>query len=279
MINIGKYIEIAINWLTDNFSGFFDFLNSGIGGFIEGFQTILFGIPFYITIALIAVLAWFKSGKGMTLFVVLGLLLIYFMGYWKETMDTLALVLSSTFIALIIGIPLGIWAGNSDRAEKLLRPLLDFMQTMPAFVYLIPAVLFFGLGSVPGAFATVIFAMPPVVRLTSLGIRQVPQDIVEATQSFGATKHQLLVKVQLPLALPTILTGVNQTIMLSLSMVVIAAMIAAGGLGEIVLKGITQMQIGLGFEGGIAVVILAIILDRITQGMTKTNGNKKKDTE
>ena len=190
-------------------------------------------------------------------------------------MDTLALVLSSTFIALIMGIPLGIWAGNSDRAEKALRPILDFMQTMPAFVYLIPAVLFFGLGAVPGAFATVIFAMPPVVRLTSLGIRQVPEDIVEATQSFGATKRQLLLKVQLPLALPTILTGVNQTIMLSLSMVVIAAMIAAGGLGEIVLKGITQMQIGTGFEGGIAVVILAIVLDRITQGMTKTNGTKK----
>ena len=140
------------------------------------------------------------------------------------------------------------------------------MQTMPAFVYLIPAVLFFGLGNVPGAFATVIFAMPPVVRLTTLGVKQVPQDIIEASRSFGATKRQMLFKVQLPLALPTIMTGINQTIMMSLSMVVIAAMISAGGLGEIVLKGITQMKIGLGFEGGLAVVILAIILDRITQG-------------
>ncbi|MCK9179282.1 MAG: proline/glycine betaine ABC transporter permease [Bacteroides sp.] len=275
MINIGKYIEIAINWLTENFSPFFDALNTGIGGFIDGFQHILFGIPFYIIILLLVVLAWFKSGKGVSVFTLLGLLLIYFMGYWKETMDTLALVLSSTCIALIIGIPLGIWAGNSDRADKMLRPVLDFMQTMPAFVYLIPAVLFFGLGSVPGAFATVIFAMPPVVRLTSLGIRQVPEDIVEATRSFGSTTSQLLLKVQLPLALPTILTGINQTIMLSLSMVVIAAMIAAGGLGEIVLKGITQMEIGLGFEGGIAVVILAIILDRITQGMAQTKNGKK----
>lgn len=275
MINIGKYIEIAINWLTDNLSGFFDALSMVIGGFIETFQIALFGIPFYITIALVALLAWFKSGRGMAIFALLGLLLIYFMGYWQETMDTLALVLSSTFIALVFGVPLGIWAGNSDRADSVLRPILDFMQTMPAFVYLIPAVLFFGLGAVPGAFATVIFAMPPVVRLTSLGIRQVPEDIVEATQSFGATRSQLLLKVQLPLALPTILTGVNQTIMLSLSMVVIAAMIAAGGLGEVVLKGITQMKIGLGFEGGIAVVILAIVLDRITQGMTKSRKSKK----
>lgn len=275
MINIGEYIEIAINWLTDNLGGFFDLLSSVIGGFIETFQIALFGIPFYITIALVAAIAWFKSGRGMAIFTLLGLLLIYFMGYWQETMDTLALVLSSTFIALIMGVPLGIWAGNSDKANKVLRPILDLMQTMPAFVYLIPAVLFFGLGAVPGAFATVIFAMPPVVRLTSLGIRQVPKDIVEATQSFGATKRQLLFKVQLPLALPTILTGVNQTIMLSLSMVVIAAMIAAGGLGEVVLKGITQMKIGLGFEGGIAVVILAIVLDRITQGMTKSRKRKK----
>lgn len=165
---------------------------------------------------------------------------------------------------------------RSDRADKIIHPVLDLMQTMPAFVYLIPAVLFFGLGPVPGAFATVIFAMPPVVRLTDLGIRQVPADIVEATRSFGATSSQLLYKVQLPLALPTIMTGVNQTIMLSLSMVVIAAMISAGGLGEIVLRGITQMKIGLGFEGGIAVVILAIILDRITQGWAKGKVNKQK---
>ncbi len=269
MINIGKYIELAINWLLKHFSQLFDALNIGIGGFINGLEFLLSVTPFYILILLIAVLSWFKAGKGMAVFSVLGLLLIYFMGYWTETLDTLALVLSSTLIALLMGIPLGIWAGNNDKVDKFLRPVLDLMQTMPAFVYLIPAVLFFGLGAVPGAFATVIFAMPPVIRLTSLGIRQVPEDIVEAGKAFGATRNQLLFKIQLPLALPTMLTGVNQTIMLSLSMVVIAAMIAAGGLGEVVLKGITQMQIGMGFEGGIAVVILAIILDRITQGMTK----------
>ena len=270
-INIGKYIEIAINWLTDNFASFFDALNAGVGGFISGLQSLLIAIPFWLIILGLAFLAWRKAGKGVAIFSVLGLLLIYGMGFWEPTMETLALVLSSTFIALLLGIPLGVWSAYSDRVNQIMRPILDFMQTMPAFVYLIPAVLFFGLGAVPGAFATVIFAMPPVVRLTGLGIRQVPTNIVEATTSLGATRWQLLFKVQLPLALPTILTGVNQTIMMSLSMVVIAAMIAAGGLGQIVLEGISQMKIGLGFEGGIAVVILAIILDRITQGLTKTN--------
>ena len=255
MINIGKYIEMAINWLTENFTLFFDAINVGIGGFIDGFQNVLMWIPFYITIVLLTLLAWYKSGKGVGVFTVFGLLLIWSMGFWNETMQTLALVLSSTIIALIIGLPLGIWSANSQRCDKILHPILDLMQTMPAFVYLIPAVLFFGLGTVPGAFATIIFATPPVVRLTSLGIKQVPKNVVEASRSFGATPTQLL-------------------FLMSLSMVVIAAMIAAGGLGEIVLKGITQMKIGLGFEGGIAVVILAIILDRITQGFGKQKKGK-----
>lgn len=267
MIHIGDYIEIAINWLTNHFSVFFDGLSAGIGGFINGFDTILYAIPFYITIAVLTAIAWRKVNRGTAIFTLLGLLLIYFMGYWEATMSTLAMVLSSTLLALIIGIPLGIASANSNRTNKILRPILDFMQTMPAFVYLIPSVLFFGLGTVPGVFATIIFAMPPVVRLTSLGILQVPVNVIEAAKAFGATKKQMLFKVQLPLAMPTILTGINQTIMLALSMVVIAAMISAGGLGEIVLKGITQMKIGLGFEGGIAVVILAIVLDRITQGI------------
>ena len=239
MINIGQYIESAINWMMVHFSTFFDAVNSGIGSFIIGFQHVLFGIPFYITILALAVAAWMKAGRGTAIFTVLGLLLIYGMGFWEATMQTLALVLSSTCLALVVGVPLGIWTANSPRADKILRPVLDLMQTMPAFVYLIPAVLFFGLGAVPGVFATIIFAMPPVVRLTGLGIRQVPKNVVEASRSF-----------------------------------VIAAMIAAGGLGEIVLKGITQMKIGLGFEGGIAVVILAIILDRITQGMAGRKNKK-----
>ncbi|EIW26618.1 ABC-type transporter, integral membrane subunit [Pelosinus fermentans A11] len=197
------------------------------------------------------------------------------MGLWTQTMQTLALVLTSALIALVIGIPFGILAARNDKFDRIARIVLDFMQTMPAFVYLIPAVLFFKLGKVPGAVATVIFAMPPSVRLTNLGIRQVPEDVVEAARSFGSTTRQLLFKVQLPIAIPTILAGVNQTIMLSLSMVVIAAMIGAGGLGEEVLKGITQLKIGRGFESGVAVVLLAMVLDRITQSLANINRNRK----
>lgn len=271
MIHIGNYIEDFINWLTTNFGSFFDAIKVVVESVVDSVEWVLMFPPFYIIIALVSFLAWKRTGLGVTLLSLFGLTLIWAMGYWEQTMATLALILSSAFIALLMGIPLGIWAAKKPLAGKLIRPLLDLMQTMPAFVYLIPAVLFFGLGKVPGAFATVIFAMPPAVRLTTLGISQVPKDIVEATRSFGATSRQLLFKVELPLALPTILAGVNQTIMMALSMVVVSAMIAAGGLGEVVLKGITQLKIGLGFEGGIAVVILAVILDRITQSFgTKT---------
>jgi glycine betaine/proline transport system permease protein len=269
MIKIGKYIEQFINWLTHNCGPFFKTVKIGVEAMVNSVQWLLTFTPFYVVIALLAILAWRRAGWGVGVMTLLGLGLIYGMGYWSQTMETLALILVSAVIALLIGIPLGIWAAKNKTAGKIMRPLMDFMQTMPAFVYLIPAVLFFGLGKVPGVFATIIFAMPPAVRLTTLGIKQVPEDIVEATRSFGATSRQLLLKVELPLAMPTLLAGVNQTIMMALSMVVISAMIAAGGLGEVVLKGITQLKIGLGFEGGIAVVILAIILDRITQSFGK----------
>ena len=232
MINIGEYIEMAVEWLTEHGASFFDLLSLGVESVIDGILCVLLGIPFYITIAILTFLALYKSGRG-------------------ETMQTLALVLSSTGMALMLGIPLGIWMAGSGHCNKILQPVLDCMQTMPAFVYLIPAVLFFGLGTVPGAFATIIFALPPVARLTALGLRQVPKNVEEAARSFGATPVQLLFKVELPLALPTILAGVNQTIMMSLSMVVVAAMISAGGLGEVVLKGITQMKIGMGSRGGL----------------------------
>lgn len=275
MIKIGKYIEQFINWLTHNFGPFFKTVKIGVEAAVNSVQWLLTFTPFYVVIALLALLAWRRAGWGVGVMTLLGLGLIYGMGYWGQTMETLALILVSAAIALLIGIPLGIWAAKNKTAGKVMRPLMDFMQTMPAFVYLIPAVLFFGLGKVPGVFATIIFAMPPAVRLTTLGIKQVPEDIVEATRSFGATSRQLLFKVELPLAMPTLLAGVNQTIMMALSMVVISAMIAAGGLGEVVLKGITQLKIGLGFEGGIAVVILAIILDRITQSFGKKKQRAK----
>lgn len=267
IIDIGQYIETLVDWLTTNFAPLFDFIKIVGNGFIEGVEWFFLFIPFYIIIGLLGLVAYFKIGKGTAIFTVLGLILIYLMGFWTETMETLALILVSTVIALVQAIPLGIWAAKNATVDKIVKPILDFMQTMPAFVYLIPAVLFFSIGKLPGAFATVIFAMPPAVRLTTLGIRQVPEDVVEAARAFGANGKQLLYKVELPLAINTILAGVNQTIMMSLSMVVIAGMIAAGGLGEKVLEGINNLNIGLGFESGLAVVILAIILDRITQAL------------
>ena len=225
-------------------------------------------IPFnwYMLLVFTALTYW-AVGRGLALFALIGLFIIDSMALWAPMIETLALVFAATFFALLIGIPFGIWASRSDTVERVIRPILDFMQTMPVFVYLIPAVLFFTLGKVPGAMATVIFAMPPAVRLTNLGIRQVSEEVIEAAQAFGSTPQQMLMKVQLPIALPTILAGVNQTIMLALSMVVIAAMIGAGGLGDVVLRGITQMKIGMGFEGGLAVVILAMLLDRVTQAL------------
>lgn len=268
---IGDVMEKIIQWMTVNFASFFDGIKQGLSQLISGFQSILNAIPVFIFILLLVFLAWWVAGKGIAVFTGLGLILIHNLLLWKQTMQTLALVSTSTLIALMIGLPLGILMSQNDITNKIIRPILDFMQTMPAFVYLIPAVYFFDLGTVPGAVATIIFAMPPIVRLTNLGIRQVPKDIVEASRSFGSTPLQLLFKVQIPLAIPTVLAGLNQTIMLSLSMVVISAMIGAEGLGNIVLQGITQMKIGKGFEGGLAVVIIAMILDRITQCLGSEN--------
>ncbi|HAQ86953.1 MAG TPA: choline ABC transporter permease subunit, partial [Pseudomonas sp.] len=196
-------------------------------------------------------------------------------GFWEQTVVTLGLTFSATLISLLLGIPLGIWSARSERVAMITRPILDFMQTMPAFVYLIPAAMLFGLGRVPGIIATVIFAMPPAVRLTNLGIRQVNKEIVEAGQSFGCNGRQLLFKVQLPNAMPSIMAGVNQTIMMALSMVIIASMVGAGGLGNDVLASIQRLDIGLGFESGMAVVLLAIILDRITESF----GTAKRATQ
>ncbi|QJW45109.1 proline/glycine betaine ABC transporter permease [bacterium BFN5] len=273
-LHIGTAFETLISWLRVNFDGLFTVIRMSLLAFINSFEELLLFFPAVVLIALFGLLAWRVAGRGVTIFTVVGLTLIYSMELWVQTMQTLALVLTSAMIALAIGVPVGILSSRSDKADRLIRPVLDFMQTMPAFVYLIPAILFFKLGKVPGAVSTVIFAMPPAVRLTNLGIRQVPSDVIEAAKSFGSTPRQLLFKVQLPIAIPTILAGVNQTIMLSLSMVVIAAMIGAGGLGEEVLKGITQLKIGRGFESGVAVVVLAMILDRISQSFANIKRNK-----
>lgn len=266
-IPVGRFFEIIIQWMIDNWSGFFDAVTVTVQASLNAFEALLMFPHPLVMIGILTAVAWYISGRGVALFTTAGLFLIEGMGLWPETMDTLALIFTAVIIALMIGIPVGIWSSKNDMVEKLVRPILDFMQTMPAFVYLIPAVLFFQLGKVPGVIATLVFATPPAVRLTNLGIRQVPEEVKEAALAFGSNSSQMLFKVELPVALPTILAGVNQTIMLALSMVVIASLIGAGGLGQPVLVGIQQLNIGLGFEGGVAIVILAIFLDRITQSM------------
>ncbi|OOG65244.1 glycine/betaine ABC transporter [Sinorhizobium sp. A49] len=265
--DIGDGIDSAVNYILDNFSPALDLIAASIGFVTNGLQSGLLAIPMPVGIAIFALLALWRVSFGFAVFAGLSLALVGQMGLWAAMMETLSLVIASTVIAMIVGLPLGVAMARRDPVAAIIRPGLDLMQTMPAFVYLIPAAMFFGLGAVPGTIATVIFSMPPVVRLTNLGIRQVDVEFVEAGNAFGCTPTQLLLKVQLPNAMPSIMAGINQTIMLSLSMVVIASMIGAGGLGNTVLTGIQRLDVGTGFEGGLAVVILAVILDRLTQSL------------
>lgn len=267
--DIGNGVDALVNYILDNFSPILDFIAAAIGFVTGGFQGALTAIPFSVGVVIFVILALWRVGLGFAVLTAVCLWLVSHMGLWMAMMETLSLVIASTLIAMLIGLPLGIAMARKDVVASIVRPILDLMQTMPAFVYLIPAAMFFGLGAVPGAIATVIFAMPPVVRLTNLGIRQVHAEFVEAGNAFGCTSSQLLFKVQLPNALPSIMAGINQTIMLSLSMVVIASMIGAGGIGNTVLTGIQRLDVGTGFEGGLAVVILAVILDRLTQSLGK----------
>jgi glycine betaine/proline transport system permease protein len=266
-IPIEKWVNSAIGWIIGNFGGFFDVLNSVIENTVNGMSGLLTAVPALLMIAIVAVIAYFLAGWRMTLFTVVGLLFVISLGLWNDTMLTLALILVATTICLVIGIPIGILAAKSRGLEESIRPVLDLMQTMPAFVYLVPFVILLGLGAGPALIATVIFATPPAVRLTMLGIQQVPKETVEAAQAFGATPWQTLFKVELPLSLYSIRAGVNQVIMLSLSMVVIAGLVGAGGLGEPVVSGLQTLNIGESFIGGIGIVVLAIILDRITRGI------------
>ncbi len=285
-LEIGKYVEQFVDWLSTVGRPFFAQVTLIIGNSVKALQLFLNAIPPFVMIILITLIAFiamtgirnfksniknYKRSFGLPIFVIIGLLLIYAMGFWDQLIDTLVLVLVSTIIILIIGIPLGIICAKSPKTDAVVRPILDFMQTMPAFVYLIPAILFFSVGDVPGVLATVIFSLPPAVRMTTLGIQKVPEDIIEASLAFGCTNSQMLYKVQIPLAMPTILAGVNQTIMLALSMVVICSMVGAGGLGESVYASIQQADMALGFEAGLSIVILAIILDRITQAIGNTD--------
>lgn len=262
---LGEWVDRGVKFVIDNDGGTLERLGSGIGAMTEGIELALQAVPVWMVTAIFVLTGFWRVGWKFALFCLACCLVIDGTGFWPQTMVTLALIIAATVISLIIGLPLGIWVARNDRVAAVVRPTLDFMQTMPAFVYLIPAAMLFGLGRVPGVLATVIFAMPPVVRLTSLGIRQVNKEQVEAGVTFGCTPMQVLLKVQIPGALPSIMAGINQTIMMALSMVIIASMVGAGGLGNDVLASIQRLDIGLGFESGLAVVLLAIMLDRITE--------------
>ncbi|SFJ63447.1 glycine betaine/proline transport system substrate-binding protein [Halobacillus dabanensis] len=274
---VADWIDAATDWTTETFEFLFDFIKNDFGDFIEIVaEDWLMGIPIWLFIIVVGVLAFFVSGKklGLTAFSVIGLWFIANQELWEELMNTFTLVIFASLISVIIGVPFGIWMAKSKVVEKILTPILDFMQTMPAFVYLIPAVAFFSIGMVPGVFASVIFATPPTVRFTNLGIRQVSHELIEASDSFGTTGTQKLFKVQLPMAKKTIMAGINQTVMLALSMVVIASMIGAKGLGQTVITGLQRAEVGTGFVAGLGIVILAIIIDRFTQNLNTQRGEQ-----
>ncbi len=259
------------DWLLPVTGDFFDSISDSLRTFVDGVTDLLIATPPELLVLILVLVAWKFSGKGLALFALIGSFYLGSVGLWEAAMQTVAIVIVSTLISIIIGIPLGILAATNKTMASIVRPILDFMQTLPSFVYLIPAILLFGLGNVPAVIATFVFATPPAVRMTTLGIQQVPEDVVEASKAFGSTKWQLLYKVQLPLAMPSIMAGINQTMMLALSMAVIASMIGAPGLGSVVLEGISTVNVGLGLTGGLGIVVLAIVMDRITQGLARKN--------
>lgn len=264
---VGQWAESILQYFVQNFRPVFQAIRWPIDMVLDFSEDFLQAIPPLIGIILSSLLGWQLAGKRMGAFCFVTLFFLGLIGVWSEAMTTLSLVLTALFFCAITGIPIGILCARSDRLEKVVRPVLDAMQTLPAFVYLVPVVMLFGIGNVPGVLVTIVFALPPLVRLTNLGIRQVPEDKIEAARAFGCTPRQMLFKVQLPLSTPTIMAGVNQTLMLSLSMVVIASMISVGGLGQMVLRGIGRLDMALATTGGLGLVLLAIYLDRLTQAM------------
>ncbi|MCA0276635.1 MAG: choline ABC transporter permease subunit [Proteobacteria bacterium] len=265
-IPIGAWGKAFFTFLTDNFNAIFRGFSGGLNFVLNGLVDGLLFVPPVLVVAAIALLAWYlQRSRALAIGVALGLLFIINQGLWKQTVETLVLVVAAAAASMAIGVPLGIWAAHKPKVYRFMLPVLDLMQTLPTFVYLIPVLTLFGLGNAPGLIVTIIFVIPTAVRLTHLGVVSVPTSIIEAGQAFGATKRQLLWKVELPAALPTIMAGLTQCIMLSLSMVVFAALIGAGGLGTEINRALGSRKIDLGLEAGLAIVVLAIVLDRMTR--------------
>ncbi|MGI3187426.1 ABC transporter permease [Nioella aestuarii] len=264
-VPIGPWVEAALQWLVANFRGFFQAIKVPFDFVLTGLETGLTEAPDLLILALIVLVAWQAGGRKLAIISAASMMGIGLMGAWEESMTTLSIVLTCVVFCSLIGIPLGVLAAKRDRFWLVLRPLLDLMQTIPSFVYLVPIVMLFSIGNVSGVIVTFIYALPPVVRLTNLGIRQVRPDMVEAARAFGASDRQTLLKIELPLAMPTIMAGVNQTIMMALSMVVVSSMISVTGLGQMVLRGIGRLDMGLATVGGLGIVFLAIVIDRVSQ--------------
>lgn len=274
-IPLAHWVDAAMDWLLDHFATVFDAIGNALLVMLLNIERLFLLVPWWAMIIIVGVVAWFSIRKvSATLGLMVLLVFIGTFGYWKLAMMTLALTASAVIVSLAVGVPVGIAMAKSDLFESINKPILDAMQTMPSFVYLIPALMFFGLGKVPALIATLIYAVPPVIRLTNVGIRQVSADVIEAARAFGASPRQILFEVQIPLAIPSIMVGINQTTMMALAMVVIASMIGARGLGLEVLLAINRIEVGRGFEAGISIVFLAIIIDRITHalGTRKQNG-------
>ena len=267
--DIQRWIDTAIDWVVKNWDPIFSAINIGVLAIQVPLEKFLLWLPWWFVIGVVGLLAWRVVGRNIAAVAMALLFLMGVLGLLDFAMQTLAILVTATLLAVGIGMPLGILGAKSDRLDAIIRPILDGMQTMPSFVYLVPAIMLFGLGKTPAIMATLIYAVPPLIRLTNLGIRQVDPEVVEAARAFGSTSRQILVKVQLPMAVPTIMAGINQTIMMALAMVVIASMIGAKGLGIEVLNGIARLEVGRGFLGGLGIVFMAIIIDRITQGLAR----------
>lgn len=277
-VPVGTWVETALHWVVDNFRFVFQAIKVPFDIVLTGLEDGLTGAPDLLMLAIIVLIGWQAGGRKLALVTAASMIAIGLMGAWEESMVTLSIVLTCVIFCSLIGIPLGIMAARNDRFWTILRPLLDLMQTIPSFVYLVPIVMLFSIGNVSGVIVTFIYALPPVVRLTNLGIRQVREDMVEAARAFGASRRQTLYKVELPLAMPTIMAGVNQTIMMALSMVVVASMISVTGLGQMVLRGIGRLDMGIATIGGLGIVFLAIVIDRISQSFgvsARDRGHKK----